>query len=231
MTTLYSKLFMKSGNKYIYNCLPLPFHFIQTHYPNVLTLTSFCKSRGFRRTQFLYLFICFLEKKIIYWEQYNIKITYCTEFYLKKKNHSSKLLLVNSHSFTSLMFPCSNLLGFSSFWLHCTGTRFWNQEKKRSMDMQSVSHSPEGHRLPCHCSNSHQRLCSAGFPTPGQILSWGTPGPRAGPSCKPHRAAWGEEPSDWKCPQCCPPRATGADGAHNHSAIHQHPSCQLPEGH
>lgn len=136
------------------------------------------------------------------------------------------MLLVNSHSFTSLMFPCSNLLGFSSFWLHCTGTRFWNQEKKRSMDMQSVSHSPEGHRLPCHCSNSHPRLCSGGFPTPGQILSWGTPGPRAGPSCKPHRTAWGEEPSDWKCPHCCPPRATGADGAHNHSAIHQHPSSQ-----
>lgn len=79
-------------------------------------------------------------------------MTYCTEFYLKKKNHSSKLLLVNSHSFTSLMFPCSNLLGFSSFWLHCTGTRFWNQEKKTSMDAQSVSHSPEGHRLPCHFS-------------------------------------------------------------------------------
>lgn len=79
-------------------------------------------------------------------------MTYCTEFYLKKKNHSSKLLLVNSYSFTSLMFSCSNLLGFSSFWLHCTGTRFWNQEKKKSMDMQSVSHSPEGHRLPWHFS-------------------------------------------------------------------------------
>lgn len=66
-------------------------------------------------------------------------MTYCTEFYLKKKNHSSKSLSVNSHSFTSFMFPCSNLLGFSSFWLHCTGTRFWNQEKKRSMDTQSVT--------------------------------------------------------------------------------------------
>lgn len=79
-------------------------------------------------------------------------MTYCTEFYLKKKNHSSKLLLVNSHSFTSLKIPCSNLLGFSSFWLHCTGTRFWNQEKKKSMDVQLVSHSPEGHRLPSHFS-------------------------------------------------------------------------------
>lgn len=58
-------------------------------------------------------------------------MTYCTEFYLKKKNHSSKLLLVNSHSFTSLMFPCSNLLGFSSFWLHCTGTRFFCRAGRR----------------------------------------------------------------------------------------------------
>lgn len=100
-------------------------------------------------------------------------MTYCTEFYLKKKNHSSKLLLVNSYSFTSLMFPCSNLLGFSSFWLHCTGTRFWNQEKKKSMDMQSVSHSPEGHRLPCHFSKltpEWKPLESRISPAPGLTL-------------------------------------------------------------
>lgn len=43
--------------------------------------------------QFLYLFICFLEKKIIYWEQYNIKRTYCTEFYLKKEKSQLKIAI------------------------------------------------------------------------------------------------------------------------------------------
>lgn len=194
----------------------------------MLTLTSLCKSRGFRRTQFLYLFICFLEKKIIYWEQYNIKITYCTEFYLKKKNHSSKLLLVNSHSFTSLMFPCSNLLGFSSFWLHCTGTRFWNQEKKRSMDTQLVSHSPEGHRLPCHCSTLTPGLCSGAFPHT-RTDSWAAGAPRA-PSWALlqssqdglERRAKGVKLSPHAVPMCHRSRC-----AHSHSAIQSAP--QLPE--
>lgn len=139
------------------------------------------------------------------------------------------MLLVNSHSFTSLMFPCSNLLGFSSFWLHCTGTRFWNQEKKRSMDTQSISHSPEGHRLPCHCSTlTPEAVLWWISPHQDRLLSsWGTPGPRAGPSCKPHRTAWKEEPSVWNCPHVLSPSATGADGAHNHSAIQSAP--QLPE--
>lgn len=147
------------------------------------------------------------------------------------------MLLVNSHSFTSLMFPCSNLLGFSSFWLHCTGTRFWNQEKKKSMDMQSVSHSPEGHRLPCHFSKLTPEHVPrrAGSPHSGTDSEqprhpWaagptrtGAPGGWAGHSCKPHRTALKE--NGCYCPlHAVPTCHRGAVSQeemvlHNHSAM------------
>lgn len=94
------------------------------------------------------------------------------------------------------------------------------------MDMQSVSHSPEGRRLPCHFSKltpEWKPLESRISPALGLTLeSCDTPGPSAraalqtpaaagaGHLCKPNRTACERRA---KClqlsPKCCPPRVTG----------------------